>query len=50
MVSPVNQGKESVVKHMLSVDWKLWKSYFPKKSTRSLTIRMLGRVSGSYHS
>ncbi|XP_076921258.1 protein ENHANCED DISEASE RESISTANCE 2-like isoform X4 [Bidens hawaiensis] len=45
VVTPVNQGKESVVKHMLSVDWKLWKSYFPKKSTRSLTIRMLGRVS-----
>ncbi|XP_021981617.1 protein ENHANCED DISEASE RESISTANCE 2-like isoform X1 [Helianthus annuus] len=45
VVSPVNQGKESVVKHMLSVDWKLWKSYFPKTSTRSLTICMLGRVS-----
>ncbi|XP_076897265.1 protein ENHANCED DISEASE RESISTANCE 2-like isoform X1 [Bidens hawaiensis] len=45
VVSPVNQGKESVVKHMLSIDWKLWKSYFPKKSTRSLTVRMLGRVS-----
>ncbi|KAI7757047.1 hypothetical protein M8C21_018097, partial [Ambrosia artemisiifolia] len=44
VVSPVNQGKESVVKHMLSVDWKLWKSYFPKTSTRSLTIRMLCRV------
>ncbi|KAI3705533.1 hypothetical protein L1987_75772 [Smallanthus sonchifolius] len=45
VVSPVSQGKESVVKHMLSVDWKLWKSYFPKASAKSLTIRMLGRVS-----
>ncbi|XP_071732926.1 protein ENHANCED DISEASE RESISTANCE 2-like [Rutidosis leptorrhynchoides] len=45
VISPLNQGKECVVKHMLSIDWKLWRSYFPKTSARSMTIRMLGRVS-----
>ncbi|KAL8231954.1 hypothetical protein R6Q57_001732 [Mikania cordata] len=45
VVSPVSGGKESVVKHMLSVNWKLWKSYFSRTPARSLTIRMLGRVS-----
>ncbi|KAI3731002.1 hypothetical protein L1987_62185 [Smallanthus sonchifolius] len=45
VVSPLNQGKECVVKQMLSIDWKLWSSYLPKTSARSMTIRMLGRVS-----
>lgn len=44
---PVNQGKESVVKQMLAIDWKFWKSYLRKASARSLTIQMLGRVAGT---
>ncbi|KAI8563702.1 hypothetical protein RHMOL_Rhmol03G0129700 [Rhododendron molle] len=45
VIRPVNQGKESVVKHMLSIDWKFWRSYIRKASARSVTIRMLERVS-----
>ncbi|KAK2643373.1 hypothetical protein Ddye_025136 [Dipteronia dyeriana] len=44
VVSPVNQGKRSVVKHMLAIDWKFWRSYIQPSSARSITIRMLGRV------
>ncbi|KAF6166244.1 hypothetical protein GIB67_031028 [Kingdonia uniflora] len=44
VVSPVNKGKQSVVKHMLAIDWKFWKSYVRTSSARSITIRMLGRV------
>ncbi|XAR72119.1 hypothetical protein NMG60_11018640 [Bertholletia excelsa] len=44
VITPVNQGKGSVVKHMLAVDWKFWKSYIRRVSARSITIRMLGRV------
>ncbi|KAL3520715.1 hypothetical protein ACH5RR_018864 [Cinchona calisaya] len=44
VISPLNQGKESVVKHMLAIDWKFWKLYLRKASARSITIRMLGRV------
>ncbi|CAK9136107.1 unnamed protein product [Ilex paraguariensis] len=44
VITPVNQGKESVVKHMLAIDWKFWKFYLRKASARSITIRMLGRV------
>ncbi|XP_057955414.1 protein ENHANCED DISEASE RESISTANCE 2 isoform X2 [Malania oleifera] len=44
VISPVNQGKQSVVKHMLAIDWKFWKSYLRTASGRSITIRMLGRV------
>ncbi|XP_058101736.1 protein ENHANCED DISEASE RESISTANCE 2-like isoform X2 [Magnolia sinica] len=44
VISPVNQGKQSVVKHMLAIDWKFWKSYLFTSSARSITIRMLGRV------
>ncbi|KAK3017377.1 hypothetical protein RJ639_006312 [Escallonia herrerae] len=44
VVTPLNQGKESVVKHMLAIDWKFWKSYLQKSPARSITIRMLGRV------
>lgn len=45
VVTPLNQGKESVVKHMLAIDWDFWKSNLRKASSRSMTIRMLGRVS-----
>ncbi|XP_078160974.1 pleckstrin homology (PH) and lipid-binding START domains-containing protein [Carex rostrata] len=44
VISPVNQGKESVVKHMLAIDWKFWKSYLLTSSAKYITIRMLGRV------
>ncbi|GFZ14760.1 pleckstrin homology (PH) and lipid-binding START domains-containing protein [Actinidia rufa] len=44
VISPVNQGKESVVKHMLAINWKLWRSYLRKASARSVTVRMLERV------
>lgn len=27
VISPANHGKQSVVKHMLAIDWKYWKAY-----------------------
>ncbi|CAH9096943.1 unnamed protein product [Cuscuta epithymum] len=45
VISPMNQGKASVVKHMLAIDWKSWKTYIQTSSARSITIRMLGRLS-----
>lgn len=47
VISPVNHGKQSVVKHMLAIDWKLWKSYLFTSSAKDITIRMLGRVAGT---
>lgn len=47
VISPINQGTRSLVKHMLAVDWKTWKSYVHPSSERSITIRMLERVAGS---
>ncbi|KAK9126033.1 hypothetical protein Scep_014879 [Stephania cephalantha] len=44
VISPVNQGKQSVVKHMLAIDWKFWKSYLRTSAARSITISMLCRV------
>ncbi|XP_052200288.1 protein ENHANCED DISEASE RESISTANCE 2-like isoform X2 [Diospyros lotus] len=44
VVTPINHGKKSVVKHMLAIDWKFWRSYLRKGSARSITICMLGRV------
>ncbi|KAJ9540440.1 hypothetical protein OSB04_026946 [Centaurea solstitialis] len=44
VISPVNQYKQSVVRHMLAIDWKFWRSYLQKSSARCLTIRMLGRL------
>ncbi|XP_073267325.1 protein ENHANCED DISEASE RESISTANCE 2 isoform X2 [Populus alba] len=44
VISPVNHERRSVVKHMLAVDWKSWKSYLRTSSARSITIRMLERV------
>ncbi|XP_073040663.1 protein ENHANCED DISEASE RESISTANCE 2-like isoform X2 [Primulina eburnea] len=44
VISPTKQGKECVIKNMLSVDWRFWKSYIRKTSSRSITICMLGRV------
>ncbi|KAK1291074.1 hypothetical protein QJS10_CPB18g02101 [Acorus calamus] len=44
VISPVNQGKQSVVKHMLAIDWKFWKSFLFTSSAKYVTMRMLGRV------
>lgn len=46
VISPANQGKQSVVKHMLAMDWKFWKSYLFTSSAKHITIKMLGRVAG----
>ncbi|GJZ45393.1 enhanced disease resistance 2-like protein [Tanacetum coccineum] len=44
VISPVDQSKHSVVRHMLDVDWKLWRSYLQKYSDQSLSIHMIGRL------
>ncbi|EOY18665.1 Pleckstrin (PH) and lipid-binding START domains-containing protein [Theobroma cacao] len=44
VITPVNQGKQSLVKHMLAIDWRFWKLYLRPSAARSLTIRMLERV------
>ncbi|CAI9759749.1 unnamed protein product [Fraxinus pennsylvanica] len=44
VISPVKQGKKCVVKHMLAVDWRIWKSYVMKASARTVTISFLERV------
>ncbi|WJX74275.1 hypothetical protein P8452_57946 [Trifolium repens] len=44
VISPANMGKQSVVKHMLAMDWKCWRSYLKSSSAYSMTIQMLGRV------
>ncbi|KAG9132422.1 hypothetical protein Leryth_008365, partial [Lithospermum erythrorhizon] len=41
VVIPIEQGKESVVKNMLAIDWK---SYLRSASERSITIKALGRI------
>ncbi|XP_048232207.1 protein ENHANCED DISEASE RESISTANCE 2-like isoform X3 [Ricinus communis] len=44
VITPLNQGTRSLVKHMLAVDWKSWKLYMRPSSERSITIRMIERV------
>ncbi|KAK8677293.1 hypothetical protein V6N13_142840 [Hibiscus sabdariffa] len=44
VIIPVNQGQQSIVKHMLAIDWKFWKFYLWPSAARSLTISMLKRV------
>ena len=48
VVTPVNKGTQSVVRHMLAIDWKFWKLYLRPSSSRSITIRMLERVAGMW--
>jgi hypothetical protein len=48
VVTPVNKGTQSVVRHMLAMDWKLWRLYSRPSSSRSITISMLERVAGIY--
>lgn len=47
VISPIDNGKQSVVKHMLAVDWKSWRSYLKPSLARSITVKMLARLSGS---
>ncbi|KAI3696951.1 hypothetical protein L6452_29606 [Arctium lappa] len=44
VISPADQRKQSVVRHMLDIDWKLWNSYLQKSSAHSLSVHMLGRL------
>ncbi|CAN6479366.1 unnamed protein product [Victoria cruziana] len=44
VISPLNQGKQSVVKHMLSINWKYWKTSMFRSCEVFLTIRMTERV------
>ncbi|CAM8955638.1 unnamed protein product [Rhodiola kirilowii] len=44
VISPTNQGKHSVVKHMLAIDWKFWRSYLKLSIARSITTKMLERI------
>ncbi|KAL8247315.1 hypothetical protein R6Q59_008531 [Mikania micrantha] len=44
VISPGNQYKQSVVRHMLSIDWKSWRLNLHKYSNQSLTIHMLERL------
>lgn len=44
VITPINQGRQSVVRHMLAIDWKSWKSYLFPSSAKCVTVRMLGRV------
>lgn len=44
MITPANQGKECVVKHMLTIEWRIWTSYLRQASARSITICMLLRL------
>ena len=46
VITPLNNGKQSVVKHMLAIDWKMWAAYLLPSLARSTTICMLGRISG----
>ncbi|KAG6410114.1 hypothetical protein SASPL_128163 [Salvia splendens] len=44
VIIPMNRGKKCVVRNMLSVDWRCWKSYLRKAYSRSVTICMVGTV------
>ncbi|KNA15104.1 hypothetical protein SOVF_101280 [Spinacia oleracea] len=44
VITPLSHGKQSVVKHMLAIDWKQWAAYVVPSLARSTTICMLGRI------
>jgi len=50
LITPVKNGKSSLVKHMLAIDWKFWKLY-PHLSSGaiSLTISLLERLGGLFN-
>lgn len=49
VISPIDhQHKQSVVRHMLDIDWKLWRSYKYLQKSQSLSVHMLGRLAGLF--
>ncbi|KAL8166842.1 hypothetical protein V2J09_008341 [Rumex salicifolius] len=46
LITPATQGKQSIVRYMLSIDWKSWRSQIISSSSRTMTITMLERVAG----
>lgn len=47
VISPLTRPQQhasAVVKHMLAVDWKYWKSYLRSSCERNITLKMLGRI------
>ncbi|CAN1258078.1 Protein ENHANCED DISEASE RESISTANCE 2-like [Linum perenne] len=44
VITPINDGNRTLVKHMLAADWKFWKIYLRPASAKSVTIRMVERV------
>nr|XP_043611883.1 protein ENHANCED DISEASE RESISTANCE 2-like [Erigeron canadensis] len=44
VISPTGQLKQSVVRHILDIDWKVWRSYLQKCSDQSLSVHMIGRL------
>ncbi|KAG7628520.1 putative pleckstrin domain, START domain, protein ENHANCED DISEASE RESISTANCE 2 [Arabidopsis thaliana] len=44
VVTPANNGKQSLVKHMVAIDWRSWNLYMRPSSARSITIRVVERV------
>uniref|UniRef100_A0A0D3BXX7 START domain-containing protein n=3 Tax=Brassica TaxID=3705 RepID=A0A0D3BXX7_BRAOL len=44
VVTPVNKGKQSLVKHMVAIDWRSWNLYMRPSSERSITIRVVERL------
>ncbi|KAG8645249.1 hypothetical protein MANES_10G046900v8 [Manihot esculenta] len=44
VITPISQGRRSIVKHMLAVNWRSWKLYILPSCEKSITIRMLERV------
>ncbi|KAJ0255357.1 hypothetical protein HA466_0101190 [Hirschfeldia incana] len=41
VVTPVSKGKQSLVKHMVAIDWRSWNLYMRPSSSRSITIRVV---------
>ncbi|CAH8360249.1 unnamed protein product [Eruca vesicaria subsp. sativa] len=44
VVTPVSKGKQSLVKHMVAIDWRSWNLYMRPSSERSITIRVVERL------
>ena len=44
VITPGPQGKECIIKYMLAIDWKCWKSYIQKGAARTITTRMLEKI------
>ncbi|KAJ4895836.1 Pleckstrin homology (PH) and lipid-binding START domains-containing protein [Raphanus sativus] len=44
VVTPVNKGKQSLVKHMVAIDWRSWNLYTGASSSRDITIRVVERL------